>query len=107
MRHSGSPRHTDARDHQSYDITVMAFDGEQALVVQPALQDSAPVAFKEGLAVRRAANVHGWCPDCGARPQMPNRKQRRALARAGKVIPALFFHEDGCTCLTDDEGGGG
>lgn len=33
MRHSGSPWHTDARDHQSYDITVMAFDGEQALVV--------------------------------------------------------------------------
>ncbi|MFF9211931.1 MULTISPECIES: hypothetical protein [unclassified Streptomyces] len=91
--------------HQSYDITVTTFDGELAFVVQPAIPDAAPAALKDGLAVRRAANVHGWCPDCGARPQMPNRRQRRALVRAGKVIPALFFHEDGCACLTDDEGG--
>jgi hypothetical protein len=94
-----------SRDHQTYDITVTTLDGEPALVVQPAIPNSAPAAFQAGLAVRRAANVYGWCPGCGARPQMPNRKQRRALARAGKVILALFFHEDGCTCLTDDEGG--
>ncbi|QES08825.1 hypothetical protein DEJ44_26500 [Streptomyces venezuelae] len=105
MSHSGSFRRTDARGHQSCDITVTTFDGERAFVVQPAIPDSAPAVLKDGLAVRRAANVQGWCPDCGARPQMPNRKQRRALAQAGKVIPVLFFHEDGCTCLTDDEGG--
>jgi hypothetical protein len=81
------------------------FEGDRALVIQPAIPDSAPDTLKNGLAVRRAANVHGKCPDCGAGPQMPNRQQRRALTRAGKVIPALFLHDDGCACLTDDEGG--
>lgn len=98
-------RDANAEGHKSYDVSLTMFDGDRALVIQPAIPDSAPDTLKNGLAVRRAANLHGKCPDCGARPLMPHRQQRRALTRTGKVIPTLFLHEDGCACLTDDEGG--
>lgn len=87
-----------------YDLTATRLEGESALVIQPTIPDSAPDALKNALAVRRAANLHWKCPDCGAQPQMPNHKQQRALPRAGKAIPAIFLHKDGCGCLTDDEG---
>ncbi|WP_406199433.1 hypothetical protein OG920_33225 [Streptomyces europaeiscabiei] len=106
MPHNSSdPREANTGGHQeNFDISLTTFDGKPALVVQPTIPDSAQPAVKNGLAVRRAANATGTCPDCGARLQMPNRKERRALTRAGKVIPALFLHEAGCTCMTDDEG---
>ncbi|MFF8839912.1 hypothetical protein [Streptomyces sp. NPDC015130] len=105
MPNDEKPRYSDAGGAQSYDISVVTFLGQRALVVQPAIPDSAPAMFKNGLAIRRAANLHGQCPDCEARPQMPNREERRALNRAGEAAQAIFCHEEWCGCLTDDEGG--
>ncbi|MGP3977873.1 hypothetical protein ACTWQF_28425 [Streptomyces sp. 8N114] len=86
-----------------YDVTVAEIGGQRALIVQPSIPDGASDALKNGLAIRRAANVTGHCPGCGARVQMPNRQQRRAAARTGKIIHLAMEHEHGCGALLDGD----
>ncbi|GHD04281.1 hypothetical protein GCM10010313_20380 [Streptomyces violarus] len=105
MPHNSSdPRDANTGGHkENFDISVTRFDGEYALVIQPVVPDDAAADVKNALAVRRLANLHGVCPACGAAVTMPNRAQRRAAARVGRTVPAVFRHEDDCIAFCDGD----
>ncbi|MER5830537.1 hypothetical protein ABT116_06795 [Streptomyces sp. NPDC002130] len=89
----------------SDDITVTEINGQRVLVIQPVISDDAPGPFKNALAIRRATNTTGVCPDCGARRVLPNRAERRAAAKAGLLPMARTVHEGDCGVLCDGDRG--
>jgi hypothetical protein len=69
--------------------------GGRALVVEADIPDDAPEAIQEGITRRALVNGGGQCP-CGASALWPNRAERRAAARAGRVLHIEIDHEHDC-----------
>ncbi|KAA1423404.1 hypothetical protein FE697_007270 [Mumia zhuanghuii] len=63
------------------------------------LPDAAPVAIKEGLARRAAAERDGRC-DCGAPLQTPLRPRRRAALKRGQLLRGRIDHTSDCPAAT-------
>jgi len=78
-----------------WDTAEAVVDGEKALIVLPALYDDDEPTVREGIARRRITSVTGRCP-CGAVRVLPNRAQRRAAAKAGRIIRVEVVHENDC-----------
>lgn len=84
----------------SHDLTTAEVDGAPAALVLPTIPDAAPAAVREGIARRRLTAVTGRCP-CGATFRPPNRAERRAAARTGRVLHVRVEHEDDCPAITE------
>lgn len=71
--------------------------------IGPEIPEDAPPIVPEGIARRRMTVLHGQCP-CGAVPQWPNRKQRRASkARASARVQIVFAtHESDCPAIAPE-----
>ncbi len=83
-----------------WDTTTAVIDGQLALLVLPVIRETDPPEVREGIARRRLTATTGQCP-CGAVRNMPNRAQRRADQRAGRVTRLDVAHEDGCPASDD------
>ncbi len=83
------------------DVSLLHIPGVgSAAVVLPVVPEDAPPEVREGIARRRAVMLYGECP-CGARRALPNRAERRRLARAGSAAGLVeVAHEDGCPAIT-------
>ncbi|MET7718562.1 hypothetical protein [Streptomyces sp. NPDC005407] len=87
-----------------FDYTIADIQGVRAMVVQGVIPDDAPPRVKNGLALRRAANTTGVCPECNARLAVPNRAERRKAVRAGRMLWAQMLHEEWCGVYADSDG---
>jgi len=75
-------------------------DGQSAMFVLPTLTERDDPRVREGIARRRITGLTGECP-CGARRVWPNRADRRAAVKAGRVLHIEIVHEEDCPA-TDD-----
>jgi hypothetical protein len=66
--------------------------------IGPAIPDDAPATIREGLTRRRLVSIHGTCP-CGSRLVRPNRAERRAAKRAGRIPRGHVEHENDCPAV--------
>ncbi len=83
------------------DVSLLQIPGiGRTAIVLPVVPEDAPLDVREGIARRRAVMLYGECP-CGARRVLPNRAERRRLARAGEVGLVEVGHEDGCPAITE------
>lgn len=87
--------------NHEHDLTLGRVDGERTAFVLPTIPDGASDVVREGLARRRLVAITGACP-CGARLLIPNRRQRRAAAREGRVLPVAVEHEHDCPAIADE-----
>lgn len=73
-----------------------------ALYLTPAIPDDAPSVVREGLARRRRVVFDGACR-CGAVLRLPNRAERRRVARArSRVQTTTVQHEADCPAIAPE-----
>jgi len=73
-------------------------DGTRAAVLGLDITEAAPPLVREGLARRALVNGGGTCP-CGALAVMPNRAERRAAVRTGRLLRVQVQHEHDCPAI--------
>ncbi len=65
----------------------------RTLHVLPSIPEDAPVALKNGLAMRNQASTTGRCPGCGAEVELDGPITPDA------VVHGVFRHDDDCPAL--------
>jgi len=83
-----------------WDTAEAVVDGQRVMFVLPALYDDDDPRVREGIARRRITGLTGECP-CGARRVWPNRADRRAAVKDGRVLHIEVVHAEDCPA-TDD-----
>jgi hypothetical protein len=68
----------------------------RTLAIVPSADRCTDKRVREAIAIRNDATLTGHCPACGAEAQLPNRAQRRAAKRSGRVLHARMVHDADC-----------
>lgn len=88
-----------------HDVTQFNVPGVGLVAaVLPVAPDNAPPVVREGVVRRRLVIIRGECP-CGARRALPNREQRRQMARDRRVATTAWQltvpHESDCPAVDE------
>jgi hypothetical protein len=94
------PERTDP-DRSGVDVLSGRLDDTDVAVVAAAISECLPPHVREGLARRRLVLTGSRCP-CGATAQLPNRADRRAAQRAGRIVHATVAHALDCPAIHPD-----